>query len=138
MAAHPWVWRDGYNPYRRTLFQVLGLSIDVCGRAAIKANVKARRKRIAATPKRFPLFGDLLTEAAVMDAGTAIEDPEARAYAELCTHRARETAIDVSGLAGRARGLAFPDLRLPVVLDDDRLRRAIPPLPRRDFASLLD
>lgn len=137
--ASPWEeWRPGQNPYRRTPFQILGLSVTVKGRAAIKTTIRRRRQRIQTTPERFPLFGASLDVAAVNEAEERVLEPEARLYAELCTHRPRQTSID---LREPSRGLAeitvpIPDVQLAI--DPTRLARIVPPPSTRNFPPLIE
>lgn len=132
---NPWTWREGQNPYRRTPFQVLGLGTDVRGRAAIKARIKNRRTKIHNAPERFPLFGRLLSEAEINAAETAIEDPESRLYAELCTHRPRQHRGPAP--AERLAGLAVPDVHPAVTIDLARLRHLVPTPPRRAHVPIV-
>ncbi len=135
--ASPWTWRAGHNPYRETPFQVLGLGVDVRGRAAVKARIKNRRTKICNAPERFPLFGRALSEADINAAETMLEDLEGRVYAELCTHRPRREKRDGPTPAARLAALAVPDVRMPLSVDPARLRRLVPTPPRRVHPPLV-
>lgn len=93
-----WGWpEDGVNPYRRTLYQVLGLDPAVEGKAAIRYRITQRRNRVRSAPERQLLFGRRLTEADVNQAEAALADPVARLYAVLCTHH-QEDALPGSAV----------------------------------------
>jgi hypothetical protein len=87
LTTNPWAWQDGRNPYQSTAFQVLALEVDVRGRAAIRAHIKARRQRVRNAPDRFPLFGRLLSEADINEAEQRLQDPRLRLLEELRTER---------------------------------------------------
>jgi hypothetical protein len=87
MVDNQWAWRDGRNPYRGTPFQILALGPDLSGRAAIRAHIRRRRRRIERRPDLYPLFGRTLEVAEVNAAADRIEDVTGRLLAELLTHR---------------------------------------------------
>lgn len=135
----PWEeWRPGQNPYRRTPFQILALPVTAKGRAAIKAVVRQRRQRIQNTPERFPLFGELLDVAAVNEAEERVLEPQARLYAELCTHRPRKTSIDLREQRNGLAEITVPIPDVPLVLDPTRLARIVPPPAMRNFPPLIE
>ena len=133
----PWTWRSDHNPYRQTPFQVLGLSPDVRGRAAIKARIKNRRTKIRNAPERFLLFGRTVSEAEINAAETLLEEPEGRVYAELCTHRPRQVASNGPAPEARLADLIVPDVRVPITVDPARLRRLVPAPVRRVHEPLV-
>ena len=138
-SKSPWEeWREGYNPYRRTPFQVLGLSVKVKGRAAIKAAIRQRRQRIEAAPERFVLFGEQLDVAAVNEAEERVLDPEARLYAELCTHRPRQTSLDLGAQRTGLAEVTVPIPDVPTEVDRARLARIVPAPRARTFPPLVE
>jgi hypothetical protein len=136
MTTNPWAWQDGRNPYRSTAFQVLALEVNVRGRAAIRAHVKARRQRVRNAPERFPLFGRLLSEADINEAEQRIQDPRLRLLEELRTHRppAKPVESDQDGvseltvLGTRLAELAGPAAAPPTWINVDALCQLVPPL----------
>lgn len=137
-TTSPWEeWRPGYNPYRRTPFQILGISATVKGRGPIRSAIRQRRQRIQTTPERFSLFGESLDVAAVNEAEERILDPEARLYAELCTHRPRLVSIDLSDVSGPLSEMTPPILD-PGTPDIQRLIRLVPPPVERTFPTLTE
>lgn len=135
----PWEeWRSGHNPYRRTPFQILGLSVTMKGRGPVRQAIRQRRQRIQNTPERFPLFSELLDVAQVNEAEERILNPEARLYAELCTHRPRRTVPDLKEVPARLAEIS-PQIPHPQgVLDPQRLARFVPPLRERTFPALIE
>ncbi|MFI1918696.1 hypothetical protein [Nocardia sp. NPDC020380] len=91
-----WSWRDR-NPYYETAFQVLDVD-PTADRAATRARIAARRKRISYDAKRFPLFGAILTVAQVNEAEEQLATPRARIAAELLTHRPEPSGDDLADL----------------------------------------
>jgi len=137
--ASPWdEWRPGRNPYRRTPFQILALPVTTKGRAAIKTAIRQRRQRIQNTPERFSLFGELLDVAAVNEAEERVLEPEARLYAELCTHRPRQTSIDFREQRNDLAEITVPIPNVSLVIDPARLARIVPPPATRSFSPLID
>lgn len=135
----PWEeWRAGHNPYRRTPFQVLGISVTIKGRAAIKAAIRQRRRRIEAAPERFVLFGEQLDVAAVNEAEERVLEPEGRLYAELCTHRPRQTSIDLGTQRSELAEITAPIPDVPPEVDRSRLARLVAPPAPRTFPPLID
>jgi hypothetical protein len=141
MAVNPWAWQEGRNPYTATAFQVLALDVNLRGRAAIRAHINARRRRVRNAPERFPLFGRPLSEAEINEAEERILDPEGRLLAELCTHRQRSTRLEVEDLEQRLDALTNPGDR-PAVnapkvsVNRNALRALVPPPSPRTFAPL--
>jgi hypothetical protein len=136
VAEHPWQWRDGRNPYRRTAFQVLDLGLEVQGRRSIQRQVERRRARIRNAPGHNRLFGEELNEAEVNQAEQVLRDPEARLYAELCTHQHHEVELDtkaVDALARRLDELAVPEIEASVVPDRAWLLGVLPPVGQEAF-----
>jgi hypothetical protein len=131
VAEHPWQWLGGRNPYRRTAFQVLDLGLEVHGRGSIQRQVERRRARIRNAPGRHRLFGQELTEAEVNQASQVLQDPEARLYAELCTHQRHDVELDTEAakaLAKRLAELAVPEIEAGVAPDRTRLLAVLPPV----------
>lgn len=138
-ATSPWEeWKSGYNPYRRTPFQVLGLSTSVKGPGPIRNTIRQRRQRIQNTPERFPLFGEALDVAEINEAEDRILDPEARLYAELCTHRPKLISIDLGDVPDRLAGVTPPITDTQGVLRAQRFIRFVPALVERTFPSLIE
>ena len=144
MTTNPWAWQDGRNPYRSTAFQVLGLGVEVRGRAAIRAHVKTRRQRVHNAPERYLLFGNPLTEADINEAEQRIQDPATRLLDELCTHRPPpdsgwrnpENLAELTEIEQRLRALAPPDIPPEPTLNPTALCALIPPVRPRTFAPL--
>lgn len=135
----PWEeWRPDQNPYRRTPFQILGLNLTLKGRGPIKAAIRQRRQRIQSTPERFRLFGELLDLAQVNEAEERILDPEARLYAELCTHRPRLASSDLGDTPSRLARLTPPIPSPQPVIDPQRLARLVRPPVARAFPALIE
>lgn len=131
MAEHPWRWLGGRNPYRRTAFQILGIGLDVQGRRDIQRQVDRRRARIRNAPGRNRLFGEVLSEADVNQAEQVLRDPEARLYAELCTHQRHDVVIEAEAaraLAERLAELTVPAVEADVVPERSRLLALLPPV----------
>jgi len=138
-TTSPWEeWRPGYNPYRRSPFQILGLSTIVKGPGPIRNAIRQRRQRIQNTPERFPLFGEPLDVAEVNEAEDRILDPEARLYAELCTHRPKLVTIDLGDVPSRLAEVAPPIPTPQGVLNAKRLARLVPAPVERTFPSLIE
>jgi hypothetical protein len=138
-TSSPWEeWKPGYNPYRRTPFQVLGISVTMKGRGPIRNAIRQRRQRIQNTPERFPLFGAALDVAQVNEAEERILNPEARLYAELCTHRPRLAAIDLGDLPSQLAEIEPPIPVPQAALNAQRLSRLVPPLRKRTFPTLTE
>ena len=129
MAENPWQWLGGRNPYRRTAFQVLDLGLEVHGRGSIQRQVERRRARIRNAPRRHRLFGEELTEAEVNRASQVLQDPEARLYAELCTHQRHDVEFDTEAaeaLAKQLAELAVPEIEAGVAPERARLLAVLP------------
>lgn len=138
-TTSPWEeWRPGYNPYRRTPFQILGLSVTLKGRGPIMNAIRQRRQRIQNTPERFPLFGEPLDVAQVNEAEERILNPETRLYAELCTHRPRMVSIDLEDVPSRLAGITPPIPDPGRVPDTQRLSRLVPTPVERTFPALIE
>jgi hypothetical protein len=138
-SSSPWEeWKQGHNPYRRTPFQILGLSATLKGRGPIRNAIRQRRQRIQNTPERFPLFGAVLDLAEVNEAEERILDPETRLYAELCTHRSRVVSIDLKDVPSRLAEITPPIPDPQCVRDVQRLTRFVPPLRVRTFPTLIE
>lgn len=138
-TTSPWdEWRPGYNPYRRTPFQILGLSTTVKGAGPIRNAIRQRRQRIQNAPERFPLFGEPLDVAEVNEAEDRVLDPEARLYAELCTHRPKAVSIDLGDGPSRLAELTPPIPTPQGVQDAQRLARFVPAPARRTFPPLIE
>ena len=139
-ATSPWAeWRPGYNPYRRTPFQILGLSATVKGPGPVRNAIRQRRQRIQNAPERFPLFGEQLDVAEVNEAEDRILDPETRLYAELCTHRPKLVSLDLGDVSSRLAEVTPPMIPTPQgVLNAQRLTRLVPAPVERTFPSLIE
>jgi hypothetical protein len=138
-TTSPWAeWRPGYNPYRRTPFQILGLSATVKGSGPIRSAIRQRKQRIQNTPEKFPLFGEPVDVAEVNEAEDRILEPEARLYAELCTHRPKLVSMDFGDVPGRLAEISPPLPNPHSVLNAQRLVRLVPPPMERTFPSLIE
>ena len=138
-TTSPWTeWRHGYNPYRRTPFQVLGLNSTVKGPGPIRNAIRQRRKRIQNTPERFPLFGEPLDVAEVNEAEDRILDPEGRLYAELCTHRPKLVSVDLGDVPSRLAEVTPPIPNPQGVLNAQRLARLVLAPVERTFPTLIE
>ncbi|MGH3784987.1 MAG: hypothetical protein ACRDRG_00175 [Pseudonocardiaceae bacterium] len=138
-ATSPWEeWRPGYNPYRRTPFQILGLTPTAKGPGPVRNAIRQRRQRIQNAPERFALFGEQLDVAEVNEAEDRILNPETRLYAELCTHRPKLVSIDLRHVAGRLAEVLPPVPNPQGVLNAQRLARLVPAPVERTFPSLIE
>jgi hypothetical protein len=137
-----WAWRDGRNPYRSTVFQVLGLDVNLSGRAAIRARIAARRQQAQDEPVL--LFGNPVTEADLTEAARRSQDPTSRLLDELCTHRppdgpeapTEEHHAELAAIVVELESLAPQDPVAPVTVNTTELARLIPPARPRSFDPL--
>lgn len=137
-----WAWQDDRNPYRSTVFQVLGLGIEVSGRAEIRARIAARRQQVQ--DELVLLFGNPVTEAAITEAAQRIYDPTSRLLDELCTHRPPEGPVaptdehlaELATIVAELESLAPHDTVAPVTVNTAALARLIPPARPRSFDPL--
>lgn len=135
----PWEeWRPGYNPYRRTPFQILGLDPTAKGPGPVRSAIRQRRQRIQNAPERFVLFGERLDVAQVNEAEDRILNPEARLYAELCTHRPKLVSLDLGNVSSRLAEITPPIPNPQATVDARRLARLVPAPVERTFPSLIE
>lgn len=137
-----WARQDGRNPYRSTVFQVLGLGVEVGGRAAIRARIAARRQQAQDEPVL--LFGNPVTEADITEAAHRVQDPTTRLLDELCTHRppddppapTEEHHAELAAIVAELESLAPQDPVAPVTVNTTELARLIPSARPRSFDPL--
>ncbi|WP_322768492.1 hypothetical protein [Frankia sp. Cr1] len=128
-ADSPWVWRNGWNPYRSNPFQVLDLPSDLTDRAEIRARIRRRRIRIERAAERYPLFGRTLQVADVNRAEEQISDVAGRLRAVLLSHRPERTEIRVTDLCDRYEQFSVPtDPLLGVTINEPALGNLLPGL----------